>query len=181
MTATRALLIGLAVLLAAPALGQSERESEKLELREGERADERIELDASQVENGALVYASRCTICHGADLGGSTRRVEGRAVPEIVVPPLGLTGYVWRYPEPMLKNLIVLGEAALIEHRSPATMPAHRTGLKPDEVDAVIAFIKAHWTPWLRFRQAENTAKAKEVERRFDQGLPLLPDRRSGE
>ncbi|MBT6118652.1 MAG: cytochrome c [Rhodospirillaceae bacterium] len=174
-------LVAFGLLLTAPASAQIEPGSERLDLRENERIDRGIDLDPAQVESGALVYAQRCSFCHGLDLAGSTRPVEGRVRPQIVVPPLGLKTKAWRYPEAMLRNLVRFGERALMQHASPATMPAHRGTLSVAEVDDVLAFIKATWTPKMRASQAAITARAAEVERRFDQGLPLLPDRRTGE
>lgn len=175
------LLLGLALLAAAPATAQTESPGARQELREGGKIDLNVDLDPVQVEAGALIYAEKCSFCHGLDLAGSTRQIKDRVRPVVVVPPLGIGTDVWRYPEPMLRNLVRFGELVLLQHLSPATMPAHRDVLKPAEIDSVLAFIKANWTPEMRVRQAAITARAEETERRFDQGLPLLPDRRIGE
>lgn len=171
------ILLGLALFAAAPAAAQTEPPAARQGARESGKIDLEVDLDPVAVEAGALVYAEKCSLCHGLDLAGSTRAVKERARPEIVVPPLGLTTDAWRYPEPMLRSLVRFGELVVVQHRSPATMPAHRDILKPAEIDSVLAFIKANWTPEMRARQAAITARAEETERRFDQGMPLLPDR----
>ena len=150
-------------------------------MREGGKIDLNVDLDSVQVGAGALIYAEKCSFCHGLDLAGSTRQIKDRVRPVVVVPPLGLSTNAWRYPESLLRNFVRFGEKVFMQHRSPATMPAHRDVLNPAEIESVLAFIKANWTPEMRVRQAAITARAEETERRLDQGLRLLPDRRNGE
>lgn len=176
-----AMLLGLALLIAAPAAAQTETPGARQDLRKGGKIALDSNVDPVQVESGALVYAAKCSFCHGLDLAGSTRRSKDRAGPAMIVPPLGLTSRIWRYPEPMLRNLVRFGENVFVRRRSAAVMPAHRDILEVAEIESVLAFVKAHWTPEMRERQADITARAAEVERRFDRGLPLLPNRRSGE
>jgi mono/diheme cytochrome c family protein len=81
--------------------------------------------------DGALVFTTRCALCHGGDGHG-----DGRAARLYSPPPADLTAS-WRSTEYKL-NIVRGGGASL--GRSPA-MPAWADTLSDDEIAAVVRYV----------------------------------------
>ncbi|HEX9182163.1 MAG TPA: cytochrome c [Burkholderiales bacterium] len=129
------LLTGLALLLAA--CGEEQR-------GEDPRADPR---DAARVALGAKVYAQHCAACHGARLEGQPdwrKRLPNGRLP---APPHDESGHTWHHPDYVL---FAIARDGLVPPYAPqgyaSDMPAYRGVLKDEEIWAVLAFIKSHWT-----------------------------------
>lgn len=108
------------------------------------RADPR---DAAQVASGGLLYAQHCAACHGARLEGQPdwrrRRADGR----LPAPPHDENGHTWHHTDALL---FAITKKGLIPPHAPAgyasDMPAFSAILKDEEIWAVLAYIKSHWT-----------------------------------
>jgi mono/diheme cytochrome c family protein len=103
--------------------------------------------DARKVAQGEKIYAQHCAACHGARLEGQpnwTTRLPNRRLP---APPHDDTGHTWHHPDPVLFAIVRNG---LVPPYAPpgyeSDMPAFRGKLSDDEIWAVLAFIKSHWT-----------------------------------
>ncbi len=108
------------------------------------RADPR---DAEQVALGAPVYAQHCASCHGARLEGQPdwrKRLPNGHLP---APPHDDTGHTWHHPDEVLFGITKDG---LVPPYAPAgyasDMPGFRGRLTDDEIWAVLAYIKSHWS-----------------------------------
>ena len=109
------------------------------------RADPR---DPIQVAHGRVVYEQRCAVCHGARLEGKPdwrlRLPNGRLPP----PPHDDTGHTWHHPDEVLYGITKSG---LVPPYAPpgyqSDMPAFGSILSDDEIWAVLAYIKSHWSP----------------------------------
>lgn len=108
------------------------------------RADPR---DAAKVALGARVYAQQCAACHGAKLEGQsnwrTRLANGR----LPAPPHDESGHTWHHPDYVL---FAVTKNGLVPPYAPkdyeSDMPAFAGKLSDDEIRAVLAYLKSHWT-----------------------------------
>lgn len=111
---------------------------------EDPRADPR---DGPKVALGAKVYARHCAACHGARLEGPpdwrSRLANGR----LPAPPHDDTGHTWHHTDRVLFGITKNG---LVPPYAPqgyeSDMPAFRNTLSDEEIWAVLAYIKSHWT-----------------------------------
>ena len=124
------------------------------------RADPR---DAAKVALGAKVYAQHCAACHGAKLEGQPdwrRRLPNGRLP---APPHDDSGHTWHHPDRVLFGITKNG--LVPPYASPgyaSDMPAFGGALSDDEIWAVLAYIKSHWTDDVRDARREMTANARE-------------------
>jgi len=108
------------------------------------RADSR---DAAKLAFGAKVYAQHCSSCHGAKLEGQpnwrTRGSNGR----LPAPPHDESGHTWHHPD---RVLFAISKNGLVPPYAPknyeSDMPAFGGKLSDEEIWAVLAYIKSHWT-----------------------------------
>ena len=103
--------------------------------------------DAQKVAQGAKVYAEHCAACHGARLEGQGNwrvRLPNARLP---APPHDESGHTWHHADSMLFGITKLG---LVPPYAPANyasdMPAFAGKLSDEEIWAVLAFIKSHWS-----------------------------------
>jgi mono/diheme cytochrome c family protein len=108
------------------------------------RADPR---DAGRVALGAKIYAQHCASCHGAKLEGQPewrRRLSSGGMP---APPHDESGHTWHHADNVLFGITKRG---LVPPYAPADyqsdMPAFGDKLTDDDIWAVLAFVKSHWT-----------------------------------
>jgi mono/diheme cytochrome c family protein len=108
------------------------------------RADAR---DPAKVALGAKVYAQHCAACHGAKLEGQPdwrRRLANGRLP---APPHDESGHTWHHPDRVLFGITQKG---LVPPYAPedygTDMPAFGGKLTDEEIWAVLAYIKSHWT-----------------------------------
>jgi len=124
------------------------------------RADPR---DTSKVSAGAKIYAQHCAACHGAKLEGQAnwraRLPNGR----LPAPPHDESGHTWHHPDSVLFGITKRGLAppyAPPDYQS--DMPGFGGKLSDDEIWAVLAYIKSHWTSRdVLDARAEMTGNAK--------------------
>lgn len=108
------------------------------------RADPR---DAPKVALGAKLYALHCAACHGAKLEGQpqwrTRLPNGR----LPAPPHDESGHTWHHPDWMLFSITKNGLVPPFAPKDYETdMPAFGGKLGDEEIWAVLAYLKSHWT-----------------------------------
>lgn len=112
---------------------------------EDPRADPR---DPAKVALGAGIYRQHCAVCHGEKLEGQpnwrARLPNGR----LPAPPHDESGHTWHHSDDVLfgitKHGLVPGKYAPADYES--DMPAFAGKLSDDEIWAVLAYIKRHWT-----------------------------------
>ena len=119
------------------------------------RADPR---DAAKVALGARVYAQHCAVCHGAKLEGQPewrRRLPNGRMP---APPHDDNGHTWHHPDAVLFGIT---KGGLVAPYAPpdyeSDMPAFGGKLADDEIWAVLAYIKGHWSAQVLPLRAEMT------------------------
>jgi len=134
---------------------------ESPDLGDDPRADPR---DGARVALGARVYAQHCAACHGAKLEGQRDWRKRLANGRLPAPPHDENGHTWHHPDRMLFTLTRNGLVPPYAPRNYASdMPAFAGRLADDEIWAVLAFLKSHWTSAdLLAARAEMTRNAKE-------------------
>ncbi len=83
---------------------------------------------------GEVIYSETCAACHGAEGEGN------------VGPALNGSMHSWHHVDDQLRSVILDG-------RPDTPMVGHRGHLTEEEVDAVISYFKAWWTPEQRAMQ----------------------------
>lgn len=103
--------------------------------------------DAAKVAGGAKLYEQHCAACHGAKLEGQLnwrRRLPNGRLP---APPHDETGHTWHHPDSVLFGITKNG---LVPPYAPkgyeSDMPAFGGKITDEEIWAVLAYIKGHWT-----------------------------------
>jgi mono/diheme cytochrome c family protein len=103
--------------------------------------------DAGKVARGANLYAQHCASCHGAKLEGQPNWRERQPNGRLPAPPHDESGHTWHHPDFMLFSMTKNG---LMPPYAPpnyqSDMPAFAGKLSDDEIWAVLAYIKSHWT-----------------------------------
>ena len=102
-------------------------------------------------ERGAALYQTNCLRCHGGATGGNLRDLP---------PPHNANGHTWHHTDQQLEDIVLNGFSFSVEEQK---MPAFKDKLTPEEVKAVLAYIKTWWTPEQREWQATVTAQWKET------------------
>lgn len=108
------------------------------------RADPR---DAAQVAQGRQIYVKSCASCHGDRLQGQTdwrRRLPNGRLP---APPHDDSGHTWHHPDDVLFGITKQGlkpPYAPLDYQT--DMPAFDSALADDDIWAVLAYIKSHWS-----------------------------------
>lgn len=101
---------------------------------------------------GESLYAANCARCHGFGTGGSITDIP---------PPHNANGHTWHHPDQQLTDIVLNGLDFAVEGQQ--TMPAFKGQLTPEQVQAILAYIKTWWTGEQRSYQA--TVTATEAER----------------
>ena len=115
------------------------------------------------VKAGERVYAQHCAACHGAKLEGQPdwrRRLPNGRMP---APPHDESGHTWHHSDRVLFEITKNG---LVPPHAPAgyesDMPAFGGKLSDEDIRAVFAYIKSHWTSReVLEARAEMTRKGK--------------------
>lgn len=112
--------------------------------------------DPAQLALGARIYAEHCASCHGAKLEGQPdwrKRLPNGRFP---APPHDDSGHTWHHPDEVLIGITKNG---LVPPYAPpgyeSDMPAFAGKLSDDEIRAVLAYIKSHWSDEVRKLRAE--------------------------
>ncbi len=94
-----------------------------------------------QLDNGAQVFATNCSVCHGDQAQGLTadwrsRQANGSFPP----PPLNGSAHAWHHPVSVLLQVIDFGGEDL-----GGQMPPFESVLNQDEKMAAIAYFQSFW------------------------------------
>lgn len=98
-------------------------------------------LDAARVAQGESVYAQHCAACHGANLEGAPDWKKSLADGSLPPPPHDSSGHTWHHTDTLLLSLIADGGDPAYNSK----MPAFKDKLTPEEMAAVLEFIKGKW------------------------------------
>ncbi len=98
-------------------------------------------LDGNAVSQGAALYQQSCAVCHGLELQGApnwkTPLPDGSFPP----PPHDDSGHTWHHPDFLLLQIMTDGGKKVYD----GTMPAFGEQLTPDELRAILEFLKSNW------------------------------------
>src|SRR5690606_1880271 len=97
------------------------------------------------VSRGRQVYAANCAACHGAQLEGQPDWKSPAANGRLPAPPHDETGHSWHHSDALLLSIIALGTAAVVGDGYESDMPGFAGALTPEDMEAVLAFIKSTW------------------------------------
>ena len=98
-------------------------------------------LDPQRVATGETLYAQYCAACHGADLRGAAdwkQRLPSGALPP---PPHDDSGHTWHHPDDQLLSIVANGGDPAYN----GVMPGFANTLTPDQMAAILDYIKSHW------------------------------------
>lgn len=111
----------------------------------------------ARVTQGRAVYADYCAACHGAELQGAPDWQTPLADGRMPAPPHDASGHTWHHSDSDLRLVVEGGMAALVPGYE-SDMPAFGGILSPEEIDAVLAYIKSTWPRRERQYQAERSS-----------------------
>lgn len=97
-------------------------------------------LDKSQIERGAAIYAANCIACHGQNGEATPDWRKAGADGKYPPPPLNGTAHTWHHSTEVLKKTILKGTPPEL-----GSMPAWEDKLTEQQVDDVIVWIISLW------------------------------------
>ncbi len=112
------------------------------------------EYSPGEVARGHRVYAANCASCHGIHLEGQAHWWEPGADGMLPAPPHDPTGHTWQHSDAELQELIAHSVASFAPEGYRSAMPAYAGTLSPQQIDAVIVYIKSTWPAGIRAYQA---------------------------
>jgi mono/diheme cytochrome c family protein len=108
------------------------------------RADPR---DKVKVALGGKLYAQHCAACHGPKLEGQPNWRRPMPNGRLPAPPHDESGHTWHHPD---RVLFAITKDGLVPPHAPrgyeSDMPAFAGKLSDEEIWAVLAYIKSHWS-----------------------------------
>ncbi len=107
---------------------------------------------------GRTVYAENCAACHGERLEGQPNWQSKNAEGRFPAPPLTDAGHAWKHADADLLTAIKESPAALMPAGYQTDMPAFKDVLKPAEIEAVLTYVKSHWSPAMAAQQPKQAA-----------------------
>ena len=100
-----------------------------------------------QIALGRAVYEKNCGSCHGPRLEGQPNWQRRQPSGRMPAPPHDDSGHTWHHPD---RILFAITKHGLVPPHAPpgyqSDMPAFQSVLSDDEIRAVLAFIKSHWS-----------------------------------
>jgi mono/diheme cytochrome c family protein len=101
-------------------------------------------VSAEQLALGEQVYKANCAACHGVNGEGQSNWKSPGDDGVYPAPPHDSAGHTWHHPDGLLLEIIAEGGGMF----SPTSgMPGYKDVLTPDEMVAVLAYIKTFWGP----------------------------------
>lgn len=114
-------------------------------------------LDPGQVSSGRAIYEQHCASCHGANAEGAPNWQERDAHGELPAPPHNTEGHTWRHSDADLYEMVSKGWRDPFNKTKHLTMPAFGTEMPPEQIHAVIGYLKTLWTADQRQFQSEES------------------------
>lgn len=99
-------------------------------------------LDPTLRAQGATLYQQYCTPCHGANLEGAPDWKKPLADGSLPPPPHDDSGHTWHHPDFLLLQIMAQGGQPLYD----GVMPGFGDQLTPDEMRAILEFMKSRWS-----------------------------------
>ena len=100
-----------------------------------------------QIAFGRVVYDKNCASCHGVRLEGQLDWQRRLPSGRMLAPPHDDTGHTWHHPD---LAFFAITKYGLVPPYAPpgypSDMPAFQSVLSDDEIRAVLAYIKSHWS-----------------------------------
>jgi mono/diheme cytochrome c family protein len=112
-----------------------------------------------ETDIGKRVYQQSCAACHGAKGEGQPGWEKRNALGELPAPPHGPEGHTWKHADGMLYRIIRDGWRDPFNKTQRQTMPAFKDVLPPQEIRAVVNYLKTMWTPEQRRIQREESKR----------------------
>lgn len=114
--------------------------------------------DEEEIQAGRQIYQAQCASCHGVRGEGMPNWEEPNAQGELPAPPHEPSGHTWKHADGMLYRMIKDGWRDPFNKTRRLTMPAFGQTLSPQQITAVIEYLKTLWTPeQRRFQRDEST------------------------
>ncbi len=98
---------------------------------------------------GQPLFAANCAVCHGIGGEGQPDWHIKRSDGTLPAPPLNGDGHTWHHGDGLLYRIISQGGSILESPDVPgfkSGMPAFGDRLSHDEIIAVLAYVKSHWS-----------------------------------
>ena len=114
-------------------------------------------LNPERVEAGRAIYRQHCASCHGTQGEGAADWQEPNEEGELPPPPHGPQGHTWRHADAALYRMVSQGWRDPFNKTKRLTMPGFEDVLSPEEIRAVITYLKTLWTPAQRRFQREES------------------------
>jgi len=105
-------------------------------------------------DDGAVLYASYCSSCHGENLEGHPNWQTPNADGSYNPPPQDASGHTWHHGDPTLLQLISEGSPF-----PQSRMPAFGDVLTNEQILAILEFFKSNWGERERTFQREATER----------------------
>ena len=120
---------------------------------------------AESTDTGRLLYADHCAACHGTDLEGAPDWQRSGPDGLFPAPPHDETGHTWHHGDGMLFDYVQHGGQAVLEDLGvsfTSGMPSFGDILTDEEIEEILAFIRASWPERIQEIQAARTAAEAE-------------------
>jgi mono/diheme cytochrome c family protein len=114
-------------------------------------------LDPDSVKSGRAIYGQHCASCHGANAQGAPDWQKRDAHGELPAPPHDAEGHTWRHSDAVLYDMVAKGWRDPFNKTVRLTMPAFGDVLSPEQIRAVIMYLKMLWTAEQRRFQSEES------------------------
>ena len=111
------------------------------------------------VRAGRQIYQSQCASCHGARGEGAPGWEQPDKLGELPGPPHDAQGHTWKHADGMLYRIVKQGWRDPFNKTQRLTMPAFGQALEPNEIRAVIEYLKTLWTNEQRRFQREESRR----------------------
>ena len=112
-------------------------------------------LYPQQVAQGQVIYQTYCAQCHGPEGEGAPNWREQNPDDTYPPPPHDSTGHTWHHGDGLLFRIVRDGGAIYETPGFKSAMPPFGDRLSPEEIRAVITYLKSLWEPGHRASQAE--------------------------
>ena len=98
-------------------------------------------LDPALISQGETLYQLYCATCHGPSLAGAPDWKKPLPDGSLPPPPHDDSGHTWHHPDFLLLQIISQGGKPIYD----GVMPGFGDQLTPEEMRAILEFLKSHW------------------------------------
>ena len=112
-------------------------------------------IDRRLVEEGRGIYKANCAQCHGLRGEGQPNWQQQNADTTYPPPPHDSTGHTWHHSDGLLYRIVRDGGKIYEDPSFKSAMPAFGDRLNPEEIRAVITYLKSLWGAEERAFQAQ--------------------------